>query len=261
MNIQKLLLYGGIGLLAFSTAARADIVYNSIPLSLPTNLPSLGYEATSTSEFGDAVTLAGNARALTSATVLMSNWALESSYESVGTSAGYNVSLTFSLYDAGPGGINPLVGSLLARSTLANAFIPWRPEASASCPGTQFQAPDGCFNGLATPVTFAFNGESLPDTVIFGLAFNTADYGANPIHAPGPYNSLNFATSGGATTGTDLNPDGVEWNTVAAGAFGPDTGWTPYVPAVTLEAIPEPISLSLLIPAVLGLVASRRRRA
>src|SRR6185312_4889528 len=78
-------------------AARADVVYSAVPAPLPTNLPSVGFEATSTSQFGDAVTLAGSARALTGATVIMSNWAVESGYEPLGTSAGYHLPLTFSV--------------------------------------------------------------------------------------------------------------------------------------------------------------------
>jgi hypothetical protein len=248
-------------------AAQADVVYNSIPSPAPGNLPSLGYQATQTSEFGDAVTLAGNARALTSATVAMSNWALESTYEAVGTSAGYNVPLTFSIYNVGSGGLNPVPGSLIASDTI-NAFIPWRPEHSLSCPGTTFQAPDGCFNGQLVPVTFTFNGVSVPDSVIFGLTFNTTTYGPAPTGVLGPYDSLNFGLSGGTSVGTDINPDGVEWNTSTpanlktgtAGTFGPDTAWAPYVPAVTLDAIPEPTSLALLLTGVLGLAAKRRRR-
>jgi hypothetical protein len=250
---------GLVAITAGAREARADIVYSSIPASLPTNLPSVGYESTSISQFGDAVTLAGSARVLTSATVVMSNWALESTYETVGTSSGYYEPLTFSLYNFGTGGLNPVVGSLIASTTI-NAFIPWRPEASLSCGGTTFQAPDGCFNGLAVPVTFNFDDVVLPDNVIFGLSFNTADYGASPTHAAGPYNSLNFALSAGATVGTDTNSDGVELATGIAGVFGPDTGWSPYVPAVTLEAIPEPVSAALLLPALFGLATTRWRR-
>jgi hypothetical protein len=211
--------------------------------------------------------LAGNARALTSATVAMSNWALESAYETLGTSAGYNVPLTFSIYNVGSGGLNPVPGSLIASETI-NAFTPWRPEASLSCGGGAFQASDGCFNGLLVPVTFSFNGVSVPDSVSFGVSFNTTNYGQSPTEVPGPYDSLNFGLSGGTTVGTGINPNGVEWNTSVqsflttgtAGTFGPDTGWAPYVPAVQLDAIPEPTSLALLVPAVLGLAVKRRRR-
>ena len=70
--------------------------------------------------------------------------------------------------------------------------------------------------------------------------------------------------------GTDVNPDGLEINTSNAanlttghvGVFGPDTGWAPYVPAVTLDAaLPEPGGVALLLAGVFGLAAARRRSA
>ena len=39
--------------------------YNSIPGPLPPNLPSLGYEATGTQEFGDLIQFAAASNALT----------------------------------------------------------------------------------------------------------------------------------------------------------------------------------------------------
>ena len=35
-----------------------QLMYSAVPSPLPGNLPSLGFEATQTSEFGDAITLA-----------------------------------------------------------------------------------------------------------------------------------------------------------------------------------------------------------
>ncbi|MBI2356983.1 hypothetical protein HYV12_02970 [Candidatus Dojkabacteria bacterium] len=42
--------------------AASAVVYNSIPDPLPGNVPSLGFEATSTSEFGGQVSLVGTER-------------------------------------------------------------------------------------------------------------------------------------------------------------------------------------------------------
>ena len=45
--------------LAAGSAFAASPVYNAIPSPLPPNVASVGYEATSTSEFGDYVHLTG----------------------------------------------------------------------------------------------------------------------------------------------------------------------------------------------------------
>src|SRR6478735_8957236 len=68
--------------LAAGSAIGASVVYNAIPNPLPPNVASVGYEATSTSEFGDYVHLAGTNRGLGAVTVTMSDWALHSDYTS-----------------------------------------------------------------------------------------------------------------------------------------------------------------------------------
>ena len=80
----------------------------------------------------------------------------------------------------------------------------------------------------------------LPNDVIVGIAYDTADYGATPIHVAGPYNSLNVGAPTGqtASVGTDDNADNVFWNTSFAGfyadggtagvgIFRQDTNWSP----------------------------------
>jgi len=251
-------------------AANATVVYSNLQDPLPGNLPSLGYQATSTTEFGDHIQFAAGPRKLDSVTITMSNWALESSYGTGGS--GYTHGLTFNIYNY----VNDTAaGSLIASNTI-NTLIPWRPEADTSCPGgTAWRSADGtCYNGLAFNVTFDFSAQNvvLPDDIVFGLAFNTQSYGNNPTGASGPYNSLNYAlVSASPSVGTDVNSDTLFWNTSWAGGrspgvgtngvFGVDTNWTGYVPAARFDAsaVPEPATLALVGLGLLGLAGMRRK--
>jgi hypothetical protein len=264
-------------LLFLTVGANADVLYSTMPSPVPPNVPSLGYEATSTAEFGQGVQLAGAGGALLSqADVLMSDWALESSYEKVGTSTGFTVPLTLNLYNVGPG---DSVGSLFATDTI-DALILWRPEASAGCGGAWLAGDGNCYNGLAQVVTFDLGGLSVPNQFIYGLAFNTTDYGANPTGVPGPYESLNFGfLSDGVdpvapSVGSDLVANSAYWNTTygpfygdggagGVGTFRLDADdWEGYDPAVDFEgvSVPEPASILLLGTLVLGLAFRMRKK-
>jgi hypothetical protein len=258
--------------LALSGAAHAAVIYDSIPSPLPPNYPSLGFQATQTAEFGNGVNLAGTARDLGVVTIGMSNWALESTYEPVGATNGFNHPLTVSFYNVGVGGN---VGSLIASLTQIS-FVPWRPEASGSC-GTAWLAPNnGCYNGLAFTVDFDFTSLNivLPDQVIYGVAYNTETWGYRPIGIPGPYNSLNFGLpTTGPTAGSNIDPDGAYWNTSTAtnytdggaggiGIFRKDTAWAPYAGAITINAsgVPEPGTCLLALTGLSGLITVRIRK-
>jgi hypothetical protein len=248
----------------FPRAARAGAIYTTIPAVLPGNLPSLGYQATQTAEFGGLVQPV-NGGLLANVTVVMSNWAYASTYGELGITSGFNEPLTLNIYSVGAGNT---VGPLLGSETV-DAFIPWRPEpGTGGCSGTTYLAADGlCYNGSLSQVLFDFSslGVNLPSEFIYGLAYNTETWGANPIGTPGPYNSLNFAlVTTGPSVGTQPLPDTAYWNTSTAsnyadggaggvGTLRQDTNWTPFSGAIEFDVAPEPCTGPLVGLALFGI--------
>ena len=266
-----------LGVAILSVPVQGSTIYNDIPGPLPPNVPSLGYQANQTAEFGDLIQFAGTNRLLNTVTVVMSDWALASTYGSM--NATWNHPLTLNLYNVNTSGATPEPGSLIATQTTTFA-IPWRPEANPACTGKfagDWMASDGnCYAGFAFEVTFTFSGVTLPNSIIYGLAFNTNTWGYNPIGSPGPYESLNFGLNDSAppATGTRPLPDTAYWNTQTAGnytdggaggvgTFRQDTAWTPYSGAVSFDAtapLPEPGTFGLLAMGLLGACRVVRRR-
>ena len=169
--------------------------------------------------------------------------------------AGYVHPITLNLYTVGSG-TPPALGTNIATVT-QNFLIPWRPVADPTCTTpTAWRANDGnCYNGFAFTIVFDLRSLNLtlPDQLIFGIAYNTNTWGYQPIGQPGPYESLNVGTAnvGGVGIppyiGTDVEPDAVFWNTSygpfyadggagGVGIFRRDTGWTDYSPAVEFTA-------------------------
>lgn len=221
-----------------ATAVTNATVYDATPSTLPPNVASLGFQATSTSEFGDYVHLAGTDRTLSSVTVTMSNWALFADYAADVRYNGNNVSwthpITINIYgnelntDGTP--------SNLLATTTQSVTIPWRPVADPTCAGgTAWRASDlQCYNGIAFNADFDLSSlnVTLPTDVIVGVAYNTANYGSTPIGVAGPYNSLNVGIPSGqvVSVGTDDDSDKVFWNTTYPGytaGFKEDFNWTP----------------------------------
>ena len=252
-----------------TAAAQASVVYNSIPTPLPPNVPSLGYEATSTAEFGGLIQFGGTDRLLMAATVVISNWAPESEYEAVGASTGFLLPMTLNIYDVGPGNT---VGSVIGSAQL-DATILWRPEADPTCTRGVWRASDGsCYNGFAQTVTFTFPGLLVPDTVIYGLAFNTQSHGYQPTGTPTPANSTNFGLSSTSpTAGNNPLPGTAYWNNSYAGfyadggaagvgVFRQDTNWAPYSGAISFDAAPEPGTWASLFAGLSLLGFNARKR-
>jgi hypothetical protein len=96
----------------------------------------------------------------------------------------------------------------------------------------------------------------VPDQIIYGVAYNTWTWGANPIGISGPYISLNFGLAQVApSAGSNPFPDTAYWNTATAGLytdgglggvgiFRRDTAWTPYSGAVSFDAQTVPVELT-----------------
>lgn len=248
------LIIAGVAVLVAS-AAQAESVFNNIPDTLAGNYPSLGYQATSTQEFGNKITLGGTNRLASSATITMSSWAKKSEYAAIGTATHFDHALTMNIYAAGAG---DSVGGLLG--TVTQTFsIQYRPEVFS-------------FSGIAQNVTFDLSGLglTLPETFIYGVAYNTQSHGYSPLGVAGPWNSLNYAVIDTApTVGIDVDTDDAYWNTSFAGfyadggasgvgTFRRDTDWSGYTPMANFEAVPEPATMTVL--AIAALAAARKRK-
>lgn len=229
-------------------------IFDNTPAVLPDNLPSLGYQATQTSEFGAEVQFAGTARNLSTATVTMSSWACETGDWNVpfGTAgacvtttpgATYSVPITFNVYANAADALAH--GPTIATMTQTFA-IPYRPSSISGGDGETW---NGTSHGLANNITFTFAGELLPSTAVFGIAYNTDTWGYAPVGSTGPVDSLNVGVRDPASVGTFLpNDSSAYWNTHTAanyadgGVGGIDTfridsgGWAESMPAVQITA-------------------------
>ena len=157
--------------------------------------------------------------------------------------ATFNEPITLNIYGVGA---NNAVGGLLATDTQTFA-IPYRPSASdpsvysaegcTATSGKWYNASDNtCNNGLATNITFNLSAQGvvLPNNVIYGIAYNTSDYGATPYGDSTAcygttsgcgYDSLNVGLNQDPTNvsvGTDPNPGTIYWDTATAADYCDD---------------------------------------
>ncbi|HEX5456392.1 MAG TPA: hypothetical protein VFW77_03420, partial [Candidatus Saccharimonadales bacterium] len=259
-----------IVLIASAPASAATIsLYNNIPDPVPSNVASLGFEATETQEFGSQVSLDGTPGADVKVAVLMSSWACQKSTWDTGDcesalGASFKHPVTLKIYKVGP---NNSVGNLVIKHT-REFSMPYRPSAdSINCTGADSgKWFDGasCNNGKAFTIRFNLGGVDLPDKFIVGISYNTTHYGYKPIGTSAdcygslhgcPYDSLNVGTNPAPSTGSYLpSADDAYWNTYVpnyyadsglggVGAFRLDSGgWTGYLPAIRVYVNgPDPL--------------------
>jgi hypothetical protein len=245
-------------------AAAAAPVYRNIPSTLPGNVPSIGFEATSTSEFGDLVTLLAGSRASANlpVTVIMSSWACQTGGGATCQTtpgATWNQSITLNLYNADTTVTPPVAGAKITSKTQTFA-IRYRPSFDAAhCPSSgnhawYSTAEAKCYSGFAQPITFTLpSGVTLPDTLIWSIAFNTEHHGYSPTGENGPWNSLNVGAqtfSGEPSVGQDVEPDSAFLNSTwtdaykdgglaGTGTFRDDIGgWVASAPLACFGACP-----------------------
>jgi hypothetical protein len=277
---ERLVLAASVGVLTVlatmggAAAASADgmktsTVYSSL-VARSGNLPSVGAEAYAFNEFGNEVTLAtGTNRQLTNAVVTLSSWGCVTGHWNTGdcnTPAGstFSVPITLNIYNP-PTTVPAVPGSLITSVTQTFA-IPYRPSANSQCTGGRWydSSLKTCFNGLAVNVTFSLANVTVPDSLVFGIVYNTTHYGPAPIGQTAScftnlsgggcgYDSLNIALSNetnNVSVGSDPNPGMVWQNSPYAsqycvggfgyGFFRLDTPgspcWAPYIPAVQFKA-------------------------
>jgi hypothetical protein len=249
VHVAVLLATVGVG----TAAAQGTTVFNNLPNPLPGNVASLGFEAVATRELGDEIVLEpGTPRRAAFARVLMSSWALHSSFRTW-PAAGYTHPITLNVYEDAAAAL----AHTPARSVTQTFTIPWRPVRDASCPGDTWRsAVDGvCYNGLAFEVVFDLRSLNydLPSQFIYGVEYNTELFGYQPLGIPGPYNALNVGLSPVASpsVGADADADVVYWNTTIAGwytdegalgsgTFRADTGWTGFPIGTRFTTVANP---------------------
>jgi hypothetical protein len=199
------------------------VAYNAMPTDVVNCLnPGVAFEANQWNEFGDSVTLkTGTGRTLKSLSVDFQSFACVTgtwdnqggSNPCGGTTTGvspgtFTWPITANIYAADA--VTGLPTTLLATTGPVNEQIPFRPNADpTNCPLTpnkwfnpQALGGGACQNSIATVLTFnnwifqsGFTG-TLPENVVWTVAFNTSTSGYTPQGAQTPPCTFTAATPG-----------------------------------------------------------------
>ena len=215
-----------------ASAASAEVVYDNVPSPLPGNFASIGLAATSTTEFGGEIELAGTARSKPTVTVVMSSWACQTGSATDGTCLTSKPNKTFKI----PLTVRVYAAAELSEGPVAektkNVKMFYRPSAdNEKCAtGAWYDAADeACFHGYAFPVSVKLPKlKKMPGKAIVSFSYP---------HLSGPAQSLNVATSEPEENTLSIGAQPVEewfanstWSEMYCpdakdiGTFGPEEG-------------------------------------
>jgi hypothetical protein len=234
--VALLALIAAVSATAVAGGVKASTIYNStVPNGPAANVPSVGPEAYGFDELGSTVTFVGTARHLTSVTVGLSSWACASgawNTNDCSTPAGatFPQAITRNVYAAD--------GATVLATQTQTFNIPFRPSASAKCGDGRWYSSGTktCFNGLYNEVTFSFSGVTLPNSVVYGVAFNTNTAGPAPLGFTSPADSLNIALVDATAVSAGSDSGIVAKSPHGATAFAGAPAWAGLVPAVQFKA-------------------------
>jgi hypothetical protein len=185
-------------------AASAEVVYDNVPSALPGNFASIGLAATSTSEFGGEIELAGTARKQPTVTVVMSSWSCEIGGVGSGCTTnkptkGFKVPLTVRVYASDELEEGPIAEKT---KTVKMLYRPSEDGVRCSTGAWYDTAEAACYHGFAFPVSIKLGKlKKMPKKAIVTFSYP---------HSSGPAESLNVATSEPEEKTLSIGSDPVE---------------------------------------------------
>jgi hypothetical protein len=253
-RLSTALLVASAALAVAAGTASAQTIYDNLHGNL-SDVPSVGFEATSTSEFGGQVEFARTARIDPTVTIVLNSWACqnlkgEAECETTPGST-FTWPITLNVYDVEennePG---PKIASMNEEPT-----IPFRPSPNPKCKPAPIEKWVGwgnkCLPDKAVKVSFRLEGVELPEKAIISVAYNTTTYGYEPT--PGDEkgeDSLNVGVTeppGTPSVGKDSLPKYAYVNSTYSAMYEPEphgpegtfslaNGWTGYQPLFKVTA-------------------------
>ena len=169
-------------------AASAETVYDNVPATLPGNFASIGLAATSSTEFGGEIELAGTLRGKPTITVVMSSWACQSGSWTEPNKCltpkpkkTFKVPLTVKVYAAAELSEGPVA------EVTKNVKMDYRPsDNSKECPsGEQWydEATKECDHGYAFPVSLTLKKlKKMPQKAVITFSYPVSTVPAQSLN-------------------------------------------------------------------------------